>query len=144
VSTDTAGIACFTYTGLGGPGTDKIIAEFTDSHGVVLKSSEAKKIWYDPCPGDLQAGVFGVVCSSNRLSVGFSHPITAAVGGLLHYSLDHGFNITNATFYAGSYVALEADQNFVSGVTYTLQVSDVTNLCGEVINPNPFFVSFQC
>lgn len=46
--TNAFGVATLTYTGSGGPGTDYIIAQWTDAAGVTYTSNTAQKTW-DPC-----------------------------------------------------------------------------------------------
>ena len=47
--TDTNGHASFTYTGLGGPGTDQIQASFVDATGNTVASNIVTKTWTSAC-----------------------------------------------------------------------------------------------
>lgn len=47
-TTDSSGVASFTYTGAGGPGTDTIVASFIDLSGAIKTSNEVEKIWESP------------------------------------------------------------------------------------------------
>ncbi len=51
-ATDAAGLATFTYTGSGGPGTDTIQATFVDSDGDTQSSNIVEKIWEGVAPTD--------------------------------------------------------------------------------------------
>jgi hypothetical protein len=49
VLTDSNGVACFTYTGNGGPGLDYITASYTNDLGKVLSSGAVTKLWVGAC-----------------------------------------------------------------------------------------------
>ena len=49
--TDSNGVACFTYAGYGGPGTDYITAFFSPSAGLTNFSTTVAKIWAGSCVG---------------------------------------------------------------------------------------------
>jgi hypothetical protein len=47
--TDSNGVACFTYLGIGGKGLDYITATYTNSFGTVLSSGTVTKLWVGVC-----------------------------------------------------------------------------------------------
>jgi hypothetical protein len=47
--TGTNGVACFTYSDTGGPGTDYITASYATATGVVITSATVTKTWIDAC-----------------------------------------------------------------------------------------------
>ena len=47
--TDSNGVACFTYRGIGGRGLDYITATYTNSFGTVLSSGTVTKLWVGAC-----------------------------------------------------------------------------------------------
>ncbi len=47
--TDSNGVACFTYAGIGGLGLDYLTAKYTNSLGTVLSSGTATKLWVGAC-----------------------------------------------------------------------------------------------
>jgi hypothetical protein len=47
--TDSNGVACFTYTGNGGPGVDYIAATYTNNLGTVFSSATVSKLWVGTC-----------------------------------------------------------------------------------------------
>jgi hypothetical protein len=49
--TDTNGVACFTYTGLGGPGVDYITASYLTKDDKTITSGIVTKIWAGTCVG---------------------------------------------------------------------------------------------
>jgi len=146
-TTDGTGVACFTYDGTGGVGVDTITAQAVDSQSQALASSKASKTWFDPCGSSpLQASI-SVICDSNTALVTFNEFVTAATAtDISNYMLDSGLTVIDASFAPGSQQAvwLTADQSFVSGTTYTLQISDVQNLCGRFLAPNPTTLTFHC
>jgi uncharacterized repeat protein (TIGR03803 family) len=147
IQTDDHGTACFTYLGAGGAGTDVIVAQYVDVLGQTLTSNEAEKEWIDPCGHGLTASIAQVFCQSNQLFVLFSGPLAgSSATDPSHYSLDRGFTVTGVAFAPGSRneVIVTADQNFVSFTTYTLQIFNLTNICGDIIVPNPTILPFQC
>ncbi len=60
--TDTNGVACFTYTDSGGPGTDFIVASFKTATGVVISSPTVMKTWVSQC---VAVGCEALQCVTN-------------------------------------------------------------------------------
>jgi hypothetical protein len=146
--TDVNGSACFTYSGNGGVGTDIIKAEYVDANYQTQTSNLAAKMWFDPCGTSALAAIIGTVyCESNKLIVIFNELVSELTAtNLANYTLDHGFTVTNVSLQPGSQnlVIVQADQNFVKDTIYTLQISDVTDLCGRLLTPNPTVLIVQC
>ena len=143
--TDASGVACFTYTGTGGIGTDTIVAECTDSQSQIITSSPVTKTWFNPCTASSLTAVAIVTCHSNTVLVTFDENVDITGTNKSNYTLDNGFNVTDV-YFDGSQkqVLVTADQNFVSPTTYTLTIANVEDLCGRPTTPNPFVIHFQC
>ena len=146
--TDDSGVACFTYSGINGVGVDVITAQYTGTDGQVITSNEARKTWFDPCGSTiLSASLIVVYCESNQVLLTFNEAVQASTAtNPANYSLDQGLTVIGAEILPGSQpiVIVEADQNFVEGTTYTLQIFGVTDLCGRTTSPNPQSITFHC
>ncbi len=146
-TTDASGVACFTYTGSGGVGTDSIQAQGTTPQGAVVLSSSVRKGWFDPCGSTLpRVHVVEASCGTNVATVYFNKIVNASEASQLsHYSISPGITLNSVSYMANSYSAqLFAAQNFTSGTTYTLSVQDLHDLCGNPMSPNPYTFSFSC
>lgn len=86
-TTDSRGLATFTYTDTGGAGTDNIVATFTDSSQAVHTSNTANKTWGSGgivCSGSGGGSVGGVLLPVDKLGllapfIGLASVIAASV-----------------------------------------------------------------
>lgn len=141
------GQACFTYLGSGGFGADTIVAQYTNLSDVVVTSQPVTKVWINPCGPSAPTVTATIVCDTNEVEVFFSEMVgDDTATNAANYTADNGINVTNAAFAAGSRseVILTTDQNFVPNTTYTLTISNVLDLCGRVIQPNPTVLTIAC
>ena len=143
-TTDANGVACFTYAGNGGVGIDTIVAQYTDSQSQVIIANPVTKTWVDPCGSALSANAM-VQCGTNKILVIFNKIVDSTTGNnKVNYTLDHGFTVTDVSPVNNQEVWVTADQNFAAGMTYTLQISNVQDLCGRTLQPNPFTLYLTC
>lgn len=77
-TTDAQGEAMFTYTDTAGPGTDQILASFSDFSGEVVVSTMVEKIWGStpPLTPELNIGLSPVTATS---PIGTEHTVTAVL-----------------------------------------------------------------
>jgi hypothetical protein len=149
--TDSSGNACFTYQGNGGIGVDTISASAVDSHSNPINAyvHNATKTWFNPCGfTSLAANIPIVTCGSNVVSVFFNKLVAAPnATNTANYSLDNGLTVTNVS-YSGqnpsSIVNVQANGDFIYGTTYTLTISNIFDLCGDELTPDPTVLTFSC
>lgn len=75
-TTDIEGKAIFTYSDTGGPGTDKILASFTDFSGKTIMSTLVESIWGDTPLSEKNIELSPLTATS---PVGTNHTVTAVL-----------------------------------------------------------------
>jgi hypothetical protein len=128
--TDTNGVACFTYTDSGGPGTDYIIASFNSftTAGTVVKNTSATvtKTWVDSCAS---VGCESLDCVTNGVW-SYRFCVTNLTKDLVQYvsllDLPPGVTVTPALINLSTTLATGQGTNL--GVTVSGPVG-LTNLC---------------
>ena len=144
-TTDANGVACFTYSGNNGVGTDTIVAQCAGPNSSIIISSPVTKSWYNPCTAASLTAIASVICHTNQILVVFNENVDDTGTNKTSYTLDHGFTVTDVSFVGSSKdVLVTADQNFVPGTTYTLTIANVEDLCGRPTTPHPLMLTLQC
>ncbi len=125
--TDGTGTACFTYTGLGGPGTDYITASYLGTNDIKNTSGPSAKIWAGACLG---FGCNATDCLADGSSWSWQICVTnltaSPVTSLSLSGLPAGINITPSTILLSPILNPGQATNLTFTVT---SMSGPTNFC---------------
>ena len=85
-----------------------------------------------------------VTASENSLQVTFSeilNPSTAE--NINNYTLDHNTMVTSATMAGSNTVTISVSPSLVDGITYTLQVNNITDTAGNIMQPSTISFTYS-
>ncbi|MBP5496213.1 MAG: T9SS type A sorting domain-containing protein [Bacteroidales bacterium] len=92
----------------------------------------------------ISPSLINVTASENSLQVTFSEIINSSTAeNINNYNLDHNTMVTSAIMAGSNMVTLSVSPSLVDGITYTLQVNNIADTSGNVMQPNTFSFTYS-